>query len=283
MEDVTSMELDEVELDRRPPEEPGPPRRGLPGGPFAALALLVVGLAAVAFLVLRRAGPSPSPVATSTPTPVASGPAAPSASLPPLDESDGLVRELARGLSTHPQLAAWLATPGLVRTLTVVVDNVASGETPAPHLRFLAPKTGFRARESGRRLVPDPRGFAGYDAFADAVGALDAAGCARVYQQLAPLFETAYRELGHPQGGFPAALERAIAALLQAPVPPADVPLVRHATVFEYADPKLEALTPAQRQFLRLGPRNVGLIQSKLRELARALGVPDERRGRPPA
>lgn len=278
------MELDDVELDRQPGEEPTPPRSGLPGGPVVALALLVVGVAAVAFLLLRRppALLPPSPVPPSTLARVAPSPAAPSPSLPPLDQSDGFVRELARGLSAHPQLAAWLATPRLVRTLTVVVDNVAIGETPAPHLRFLAPRAGFRARESGRRLVADPRGFAGYDALADVVASLDAAGCAAVYRQLAPLFETAYRDLGHPQGGFPAVLERALAALLRAPVPAADVPLVRHATVFEYADPKLEALTPAQRQFLRLGPRNVRLIQSKLREVARALGIPDQRPGHPP-
>jgi hypothetical protein len=273
MKAATSMELGDLELDKQPPEGPGPPHRGLPGGALAALALLAVGLAAVVLLLLRRpgAGPPSSPIPATTLAPAGPAPAPPSPSLPPLDGSDGYVRDLARGLSTHPQLAAWLATAGLVRTLTAVVDNVASGETPAPHLRFLAPKTGFRPRQSGRRLTPDPRGFAAYDAFADAVASLDAAGCARVYQQLAPLFEAAYRELGHPQGGFPAALARAIDALLQAPVLPADVPLVRHATVFEYADPKLEALTPAQRQLLRLGPRNVRLVQAKLRELSSQL------------
>jgi hypothetical protein len=78
-------------------------------------------------------------------------------------------------------------------------------------------------------------------------------------------------DLGHPGGGFRRALDKAIGALLAVPVLPADVELLPHAVGFRYADPKLEALTPAQKQFLRIGPRNVRLVQGKLRELAAAL------------
>jgi hypothetical protein len=50
-----------------------------------------------------------------------------------------------------------------------------------------------------------------------------------------------------------------------------DVELEPHAVGFRYADPKLEGLTAAQKQFLRIGPRNVRLVQQKLRELQAAL------------
>jgi hypothetical protein len=53
-----------------------------------------------------------------------------------------------------------------------------------------------------------------------------------------------------------------------------DVELVPHAIGFRYADPKLEGLTAAQKQFLRMGPRNVRIIQQKLRELQPALQAP---------
>jgi hypothetical protein len=42
--------------------------------------------------------------------------------------------------------------------------------------------------------------------------------------------------------------------------------------MYEYADRKLEALTPAQKQLLRMGPSNVARIQAKLREVQAALG-----------
>ena len=45
---------------------------------------------------------------------------------------------------------------------------------------------------------------------------------------------------------------------------------------YKFADPALESLTPVQRQFLRMGPRNVRIIQGKLREIAGFLGIPAE-------
>jgi hypothetical protein len=255
------------------PGEDGP--RGGIGFPMilVAVAVLAVALLGALFFVFRQPA---RPAAT--PLPLAAGPAAPAATptpavpLPPLEASDAFVRGIAQALSAHPELARWLAQSSLVRTLTAVVDNVANGETPRPHLAFLAPKQRFKAaRRPPRQVVPDPAGFAGYEAFADAVASIDAGAAATAYRTLAPLFEAAYVELGHPSGGFPKALERALQALVAVPVLREDVALVPHAIGFRYEDPALEALTPAQRQLLRIGPRNVRIVQAKLRELQAAL------------
>jgi len=269
----------QAEEDTVRPYRPDPEKKS--GGLFfpatlALVAVIATALLAVVFFVFQHpskpaAGPSPAPVAAA-PAPSAGASPSPEVALPPLDESDGFVRQVAAGLSAHPELARWLARTALVRTLTVVVVNVAAGETPRPHLEFLAPKQRFRAaRRPARLLVPDPAGFAGYDLFGDGVASVDAVGAANGYRTLAPLFEAACVELGHPEGGFPAALDKAIRALLAVPVLRDDVELVPHAIGFRYADAKLEALTPAQKQFLRLGPRNVRLVQGKLKELAAAL------------
>jgi hypothetical protein len=278
----------EIEPTRRQTEEPTrrpyrpEPERKREGLLFPVT--LAVGLLAIVFLVFRHPGkPKPTP----TPAPLAAAgvqatpSASPAAPLPSLDDSDPLVRQLAASLSAHPEIARWLSRAALVRTVTAVVVNVADGETPRPHLEFLAPKQRFRAaRRPARLVVPDPAGFAGYDLFGDAVASVDAAAAASVFRTLAPLFEAAYAELGHPEGGFPAALDKATKALLAVPVLRDDVELVPHAIGFRYADPKLEALTPAQKQFLRVGPRNVKLVQGKLRELAAALAPPPA--GTPP-
>ncbi len=258
---------------RTPPGGDGP--RGGIGFPMilAAVSVLVIALLGVLFLVFRQ---PPTPAAT--PVPVAAAPEAPASSatpaiaLPSLDASDDFVRGIAEALSSHPELARWLARASLVRTFTAVVDNVANGETPRPHLEFLAPKQRFKAaRRPGRLIVPDTAGFAGYDLFADAMASVDAGAAATAYRTLAPLFEAAYVELGHTEGGFPKALQRAIAALLAVPVLREDTELVPHAIGFRYADARLEGLTPAQKQFLRIGPRNVRILQGKLRELGAAL------------
>jgi hypothetical protein len=282
-------DLDDFDLEptRRQAEEetvrpyrPDPEKK--PSGLFfpatlALVAVIATALLAVVFFVFRhpsqpKAEPSPALAATATAPPAASPAPTPQVALPTLDDSDAFVRQIAAGLSANPELARWLARTALVRTLTVVVVNVADGETPRPHLDFLAPRQRFRAaRRPARLLVPDPAGFAGYDPFGDAIASVDVTVAATAYRATAPLFEAAYVELGHPEGGFPAALDSAVRALVAVPVLREDVELVPHAIGFRYADPKLEALTPAQKQFLRIGPRNVRLVQGKLKEMAAAL------------
>ncbi len=245
---------------------------GLRAGLAAGLLLLVGGLAAVFTLLFRHpAAPRTSmPPARATLAP----PSSPAPPVPPLDGSDDFVRDLARGLSSHPQLALWLGASELVRKLAAVVDNVAAGDNPSPHLPFLAPRAPFAVLAKRGRTVIDPRGYARWDAFASGVAAIDAAEAARVYFRLEALLETAWRELGHPEP-FRNGVTRATAALLAVPVVEAEVPVapVVHAVrVYEYADRRLESLTPAQKQLLRMGPANVARIQAKLREVEAALG-----------
>ena len=57
--------------------------------------------------------------------------------------------------------------------------------------------------------------------------------------------------------------------------------MVRYASFhrwrYGFAAPDVEALTAAQKQLLRMGPRHVRTIQSSLRAIALALGIPAER------
>ena len=68
------------------------------------------------------------------------------------------------------------------------------------------------------------------------------------------------------------ALQRAISRLLATPDVPAEVRLTSHVRSYHYADPQLEALTAAQKQLLRMGPRNEKLVKDKLRAILNALG-----------
>ncbi len=255
--------------------------RGQGTGPGTWAAILVALMLVVggAFWAFRpRASPSsqpprpeasPRPAPTTTPPPMV---------LPPLDGSDGVVRDLAKALSAHPLYALWLAQKELVRTLAAVVVNVVEGESPRAHLGFLAPRSGFQVNErrSGRLLL-DPASYARYDGIGDAAASLDPEQCARVYRLLEPLFEAAYRELGHPEGGFSKALQAALGKLLAVPILQGEVPLVRvekAVVLYEFFDERIEALSPPQKHLLRMGPRNVALIQERIRGLAQALGLP---------
>lgn len=278
------MELDDYPIGpERDTQSPAP--RGGPGGRAWAIAAvcLLVAAAAATFYLTRRSGDSDAAPATGAGAEArdsapaargALGPAVEPRDLPPLDLTDPVVRELLSGLSSTPELAAWLATDGLVRSIVVSVDNVARGTTPAPHLRTLAPRRPFTAAPKGQDFVIDTRSYQRYDGIADTVAALDAARLARAYSTLRPRLQDAYAELGNPDRDFDAAVERAIARLLSTPVVERDVNVQPAPVLYQFVDARLETLSPAQKQLLRMGPRNMRLVQDKLRELAGELGLP---------
>jgi Protein of unknown function (DUF3014) len=193
--------------------------------------------------------------------------------LPPLSESDPFARELARTLSQHPALAGWLATDGLIRRFVAAVDDVAEGESPRPQLGFLAPAERFRVIQRGGRVFLDPRSYARYDKVADVFASLDPQGCAEAYRRLQPLLEEAHRELGSTDRSFDAALRAAIARLLATPVMEGDVELKERVISYDFAAPALEERSAAEKQLLRMGPRNVRRIQEQLRAIAAPLGM----------
>lgn len=117
----------------------------------------------------------------------------------------------------------------------------------------------------------DPRSYDRYNLHADAIAALDSVGTASLYLTLKPRISDAYRELGYPEGDFDRVLERAIGVLLQTPAFDEKAALYRKGMTYAYSDPKLQSLSPAQKQLLRLGPRNGQAVRGKLEEIATLL------------
>jgi hypothetical protein len=279
--------FDDVTLRR-----PGEPRAGAPPpGPNFPLWVPLI-IAAIVALGLglwwlgSRGGDDPDSTtvqeteqAIPTPMPEERLPAEPGddIDLPPLDESDALIRSLLSALSSHPRMAAYLTTDHLVRNMTVTVVNIADGRTPSNHLRAVRPEGDFQVRSEGRDLVIDPRTFRRYDSHADAVQGLDARSVARFYATIRPRIDDAYRDLGSPHGDFDQSLERAIVELLRTPEPDGEVRVRADSVAYSYDDRTLESLSHAQRQFLRMGPRNMRIVKAKLREVAPHLGIPESR------
>jgi hypothetical protein len=260
-----------------------PPQPERPVGLWIGAAVLIAAAGIAAYFVFGNRGePTPTTGATSPidfpEEPVRPlGAEADAVVVPPLDESDAVVRELVKKLSSHPQVAAWLATDGLIRNFAVVVSNIADGRTPASHLGALRPSPRFNVIERGGNVYMDPKTYDRYNGLADAVDSLDPAGTARLYTTLKPRLQEAYGELGFPDTPFDTSLERVIVQLLRTPVLGEMVRVEPRGIGYGFADERLEALTGAQKQFLRFGPRNVRIIQRKLREIALALGISPER------
>ena len=74
-----------------------------------------------------------------------------------------------------------------------------------------------------------------------------------------------------------ATLERAIVKLLSTPVLRDPVRVEPKGIGYGFEDPRIEALTPAQKHLLRFGPGNGQMVRHALRSIAAALGIPKER------
>jgi hypothetical protein len=191
--------------------------------------------------------------------------------LPPLGASDAFVRELVKGISSHPRLAVWVANDALIERFARMVGNIAYDEDPSVHAPFLRPPSGFQVASAGEGSIIDPTSFRRYESLVGALESLDVEGSAAAYRHLRPLIEEAYDELGYPDS-FEVSLQRAIAKVLAVPRVE-ELGVYREVTAYHLVDAELEALAPAQKALLRTGPSNVARLQAKVRRLADAIGA----------
>ncbi len=91
------------------------------------------------------------------------------------------------------------------------------------------------------------------------------------YKTLRPTLERAFGELGYPGITFAQRLQQAIEQLTQVPLLPEKIALEKKVLSYAFADADLEALNPAQKHLLRLGPGNAARLQNKLRALSALL------------
>jgi hypothetical protein len=243
---------------------------------FGAIAVLVGG-----YFLFFAGGPHAAPPSKPAER-VAAKPAGPTGEsipvfpLTPLDSSDDLIRKLAKELSSNATLDSWLATKDLVRKFTAAVDNVARGASPAKQIDFWKPLGTFSVYKVGPDEYIDPASYDRYNTPAEVFVSFDPVESVRFYKGLKPLFQEAYKDLGYPDKDFDQTLKKAVVELLEAPIVEGNVRVEKKVKTYAYADSRLESLSDAQKEFLRMGPANVETIQLKLREMARALGLAED-------
>ena len=206
--------------------------------------------------------PDPLPETETEPEPISEPPPAAS-----LDESDDPFRQEVDSAATHPLAAQVLRRSDLIRTLVTSTVEVAEGRTPRKRFDYLEPKAPFEVRGNLTYLRAEPQSYTRYDTLVDAFSALDTTALMLAYERFEPLFDEAYAELGYPGEDFDDMVEAAVDVLLQVPVLSKEPALIPRAKTYAFEDPALEGLSSAQRQLLRMGPRNVRRAQQKLQEL----------------
>lgn len=190
--------------------------------------------------------------------------------LPPVAESDEFVRERLEPMGL-PE--SWLEVGDYVPRLAVLAENAARGQIPRRQLQFLTLSEPFKVIEQDDSMYVDPAGYDRYDTYVTQLESIDVDQLASLLRTIEPLLGDALREIGvtTPPDNV---LESAITQVLDAPEPSSGrVELERVSLVYQFADPKLEALPPLQKQLVRMGPENARRVKAYLRELAAALGL----------
>jgi hypothetical protein len=251
-----------------PPPADGPPLLPIVIGGLALVALIGGG----AWWMSRT-----PPPANATPTAVNGTEApistpAPPVDLPPLDGMDAFLRPLLQALSTRPEMVRWLATDDLVRQLAAAIDKASQGDNPAGGFMELAPGSPMAMTGRGARRTIDPASYRRYNGLVTTVTSLDASAVARIYKTIRPRLNEAYQNMGHPGGNVDTAVQQTLDLLLDTPIVKDPVLLVEGAGArWAYADPKIETLTPTQKQLVRMGPAHTDAMLVWLRALKAGL------------
>lgn len=283
-------EHDGPQFDLRPEEEQGEDflkrRPTAPRWPILILALLLIG-GALAYFVYHRSragggnGTQPqaaNPTAPATPSQPTPSTEQTSGKLPSLNASDDWVRLHAADLSSNPQFAKSLAGDDLIRRFVVSVLNSAEGVSPRKHLPRLVPDRAFEPDMVDDQPTLGETSYQRYDRLARMVDSLDARAAARLYRLAHPLLDQAYRELGFPDESFDDAVVRALHRVQSTPAVSGPIELQKGVKSYKFTDPALESLSDLQKQLLRMGPRNRGLIEKKFAEIVDLLGLEDSAR-----
>ncbi|GLS84972.1 DUF3014 domain-containing protein [Paraferrimonas haliotis] len=187
--------------------------------------------------------------------------------LPPLSDSDQFTKETIESVADGMTFDSYLTDNAVLRKFVVFVDNVAQGELNHKVSPVNGPKDSFNAVEVNNRIYLDPDSYHRYDFYAEFLNQLDEQEIGQALIELKPLINEAFTELGYQDVSFDQRLDNAIEQMLAAPVITGAIELTSVSVNYQFADPELEALPPAQKLMIRMGPENSAKVKAALKRL----------------
>ena len=207
----------------------------------------------------------PEPIAEELADPVTSADIA-------LTDLDGLLLAAVESLDIGELGTRFVKQPNSIERGAAIIDSLRQSGVPYKILPITRPDKKFAFVDNGLAVTMDSKGFKRYDAFAQIIAHLDIEAIVSLYRQFQEPINEAWSKLGYGNWlSFEQALQQALQEILSSPMTKLQARLVRKETVWVYADKKLEALPPLQKQLMRMGPSNGKIIKDKARELHEAL------------
>jgi len=187
--------------------------------------------------------------------------------LPLVDESDPVVLEAIEEFSERTLVVNNLLEQDLLRSTVVFIDNFSRGEFLASFSPLLATEIPFRKKNSNGKTYVSVLNYHRYDTYTKYIDSIDSEKIVATYRMLKPLIDQTYAEISLPGTDFDDVLNDAIEMALSVPVINGPITLKSPSVMYLYNNPALEALNHAQKLLLRLGGKNLAIIQAKLVEI----------------
>ena len=187
------------------------------------------------------------------------------------ETADTYARESIESVNGGKALAQFVAGDYIVERAVAIVDALRRGEVPYKLLPVGRPSKPFSISDDGLRVTMDPSGFSRYDGFTQWVNGIDVLAIVELLNDYEQIATEALSRMGVSDFDIRSAVLAATTEILATPIAPQSPELMKREANWVYMDPELEALSSLQKQVLRMGPENSGIIQAKARELRGAL------------
>jgi len=212
-----------------------------------------------------------APPAGTTLTPDSSTPVIAVTKLPPIDNSDGFIRDRMLVMKHAAELEKWLSSDDLVRRSASYVDGLARGLTLHKVLPLTPPEGSFSTHTEGEIIWLNAGNYERYDTSVAVIASLNMQSIAQMFHFTRPLLESAFAEMGYQPRQMDGIILQALDNILATPIIVAPIQLKRESVAYKFTDPNLEGLLPLQKQLLRAGPANTQRIQEQALALQEAL------------
>ena len=191
--------------------------------------------------------------------------------LPPIDNSDGFIRDRMLVMKHAAELEKWLSSDDLVRRSASYIDGLARGLTLHKVLPLTAPEGSFSTHTEGEIIWLNAGNYERYDTSVAVIASLNMQSVAQMFHFTRPLLETAFAEMGYQPRQMDGIILQALDKILGTPIIVEPIQLKRESVAYKFTDPNLEGLLPLQKQLLRAGPANTQRIQEQALALQEAL------------
>lgn len=169
--------------------------------------------------------------------------------------------------AAEQQIARLVVSSDLFNRFVVQIDNIANQQLANNHRLFKAPQGQFQVYQQADRLWIDAQSYQRYDGYVALLDAMDNQQLIAMYQSLLPAMQEKYAEIGSRRVAFEDVLMDAVEHLLATPEVPTPIEVKTESVMYQFADERIEALSPVQKQLIRMGPENMRRVKVKLRQL----------------